>query len=160
MVVKHQGVLNVKGLFAFATIALVISASAKDTPSWAEPFQAAVSELRSGDTNRALQAFNALWKSNSTDAQLAAWIGASLDSTSHHKEATVWYQRSLAIQPDLEPALNDLALNYATLGEFSRAEPLLRQALQLNPSNSHAAYNLGLIALRLRPRESRKTGHT
>lgn len=98
----------------------------------------------------AIQSFDVLWKNNSSDAQLATWIGASLDSTSHHNEATVWYQRSLAIQPDFEPALNDLALNYATIGEFSKAQPLLRQALQLNPSNAHAAYNLGLVALRLR----------
>lgn len=126
------------------------SAAAQSQPPWAEPFQDAVSELRNGDTAGALQAFDTLWKNNSKDVQLAAWIGASLDSTSHHKEATQWYQRSLAIQPDFQPALNDLALNYASLGDFSKAEPLLQQALRLNPSNSHAAYNLGLIALRLR----------
>lgn len=97
-----------------------------------------------------MELFDGIWKSNSNDAQLATWIGASLDSTSHHKEATAWYLRSLAIHPDFEPALNDLALNYATLGEFSKAEPLLKQAVRVNPSNAHAAYNLGLIALRLR----------
>jgi tetratricopeptide (TPR) repeat protein len=76
-------------------------------------------------------------------------------------------QRSLAIRPDFEPALNDLALNYATLGEFSKAQPLLREALRLNPSNTHAAYNLGLVALRLRDykkaagafEQARESGH-
>src|SRR5581483_2558861 len=97
----------------------------------------------------------------SNDAQLAAWIGASLDSTSHHKEARPWYERSLAIRPDFEPALNDLALNYATLGEFSKAQPLLRQALRLNPSNARAAYNLGLVSLRLRDyKEAADSFHT
>jgi tetratricopeptide (TPR) repeat protein len=110
----------------------------------------AVSQLRSGEAATAVQTFNVLWKANPNDAQLATWIGASLDATSHHKEATTWYQRALAIRPDFEPALNDLALNYATLGEFSKAQLLLRQALQLNPSNTHAAYNLGLVALRRR----------
>jgi tetratricopeptide (TPR) repeat protein len=96
-----------------------------------------------------MRSFDILWKGNPNDAQLAAWIGASLDATSHHKEATPWYQRSLAIRADFEPALNNLALNYATLGEFSKAQPLLRESLRLNPSNANAAYNLGLVELRL-----------
>lgn len=125
------------------------SAAGQVQPSWTEQFQTAVSQLRSGETATAMQSFDILWKNNSSDAQLAAWIGASLDATSHHKEATPWYQRSLAIRPDFEPALNDLALNYATLGEFSKAQLLLRHALQLNPSNAHASYNLGLVSLRL-----------
>jgi tetratricopeptide (TPR) repeat protein len=126
------------------------SASGRSEPAWAEPFQQAVSQLRSGDVSGAMQRFDLIWKDSPNDAQLATWIGASLDSTSHHTEATAWYLRSLTIRPDFEPALNDLALNYATLGEFSKAEPLLKQALRINPSNVHAAYNLGLLALRLR----------
>lgn len=119
-------------------------------PSWAQTFQQAISQLRAGEVSLAIQGFNRIWKENPNDPQLAAWIGASLDSTSHHKEATAWYLRSLAIRPDFEPALNDLALNYATLGEFSKAEPLLKEAIRANPSNMHAEYNLGLVALRLR----------
>lgn len=137
-------------LLAGICIALSRSAAGQAQPGWTEQFQTAVSQLRNGETTTAMQTFDVLWKNNSSDAQLAAWIGASLDGTSHHREATAWYQRSLAIQPDFEPALNDLALNYATLGEFSKAQLLLRKALRLNPSNAHAAYNLGLISLRLR----------
>jgi tetratricopeptide (TPR) repeat protein len=124
--------------------------SGQTHPAWAEQFQAAVSQLRNGQLAAAIQSFDQIWKNNSNDAQLATWIGASLDSTSHHEEATPWYQRSLALRPDFQPALNDLALNYASLGEFSKAQPILRQLLRLNPSNAHAAYNLGLVSLRLR----------
>lgn len=126
------------------------AASGQSQPAWAEQFQTAVSQLRNGQTADAVRSFNLLWKANSNDAQLATWVGASLDATSHHTEATEWYQRSLAIQPGFEPALNDLALNYATLGQFAKAEHLLQKTVQLNPSNTHAAYNLGLVALRLR----------
>ena len=66
-----------------------------------------------------------------------------------HAEATPWYQRALALQPGYEPALNNLALNYATLGELAKAVPLLHQALRVNPGNAQAAYNLGLMDLRL-----------
>lgn len=119
-------------------------------PAWTEPFQMAVSQLRRGETATAMQSFDLLWKSNANDPQLATFIGASLDATSHHREATSWYQRALAIRSDFEPALNDLALNYANLGELSEARPLLKQVLQLHPSNAHVAYNLGLVALQLR----------
>jgi tetratricopeptide (TPR) repeat protein len=127
-----------------------VCVAGQSQPAWVGEYQQAVSQLRMGQTAGAFQTIDILWKANSNDAQLAVWIGASLDSASHHKEATPWYQRSLAIRPDFEPALNDLALNYASLGEYAKAEPLLRQALRLNPSNSHAAYNLGLISLKLR----------
>jgi tetratricopeptide (TPR) repeat protein len=149
---RRQGASGPRALLVLAAAVFAVSGSASGQaqPPWAQPFQMAVSQLRSGQTATAIQNFNLLWKANSNDAQLAAWIGASLDATSHHKEATPWYQRSLAIRPDFQPALNDLALNYATLGEFRKAEPLLREASRLNPSNTHAAYNLGLIALRLR----------
>ncbi len=150
--IGQQRGLESRGLLLLVAFALVVPQIgwAQSQPAWAEPFQTAVSQLRSGETAKAIQNFDLLWNANSNDAQLAAWIGASLDATAHHKEATPWYQRSLAIRPDFEPALNDLALNYATLGEFSKAQPLLREALRVNPSNTNAAYNLGLIALRLR----------
>jgi tetratricopeptide (TPR) repeat protein len=151
-VVDQQYVFRVRALFALGGLSLIFphSAASQLQPGWAEQFQQAVLQLRGGQMTTALESFDALWKHNSNDAQLAASIGASLDSTSHHKEARPWYERSLAIRPDFEPALNDLALNYATLGEFSKAQPLLREALVLNPSNAHAAYNLGLVSLRLR----------
>lgn len=136
---------------ALAALALTVpnAASGPLQPAWAEPFQAAVSQLRQGETVGAMQSFDLLWRSNPNDAQLATYIGASLDATSHHREATPWYQRALTIQSDFEPALNDLALNYASLGEFSKARPLLQQLLQLHPLNAHASYNLGLVALQL-----------
>lgn len=158
-------------LLAALSLTSFDSASSQSQPAWADSFQSAVSKLRAGETAGAMQCFNILWQNNSSDAQLATWIGASLDSTSHHKEATPWYQRSLAIRADFEPALNDLALNYATLGEFSKAQALLRQAFHVNPSNASAAYNLGLVDLHLndykdaasvlqRARESGRLGST
>jgi tetratricopeptide (TPR) repeat protein len=96
-----------------------------------------------------MQGVDTLWKHYPNDAQLAAAIGALLDSTAHHKEATAWYQRSLSIKPGYEPALNNLALNYASLGKFSKAQPLVRQASQMDPANANLAYNLGLVCLRL-----------
>ncbi len=137
-------------VITFLGLCLLISGSAlaQADPAWAEPFQKAVLQLRSGQTAAAIQSFDGLWNRDPKDAQLAAAIGASLDSTGHHKEATQWYLRSLSLQPGYEPALNNLALNYASLGEFSKAVPVIRKAAGLNPSNVNLAYNQGLICLR------------
>jgi tetratricopeptide (TPR) repeat protein len=123
--------------------------SAQPDPAWADSFQKAVSEFRGGQGAAGMRDLEALGKSYPHDAQLAAAIGALLDSTAHHKEATPWYQRSLALHPGFEPAVNNLAMNYASLGEFSKAQPLMMQASKLNPANASLAYNLGLVSLRL-----------
>ena len=140
---------SVSGGVVYLALAGLALLAAQSQPDWVGTFQQAVSQLRDGETAAAISSFDGLWKSHPRDAQLAAWIGAELDSTSHHEEAAPWYQRALAIQPDFEPALNNLALNYAIRGEISKAQPLLRSALKMNPSNASAAYNLGLIDLRL-----------
>jgi len=145
-VVKRVG----SAFWMLPSLLFVSLASGQSQPAWADAFQSAVAQLRQGQTPAALQTFEGIWKNNSNDPQLATWIGASLDSTGHHKQASPWYDRALSINPNFEPALNDLALNTATLGQLPRAQSLLRKALRLNPSNPRAAYNLGLISFRLR----------
>lgn len=130
--------------------AFIIGTDAQTTPLWLTRFQEAVAQLRAGDLDRAVAGFESLWKSNPEDAQLATSIGGALDSTSHHGEATVWYQRALTAQPGFEPALKNLAMNDAVRGKFSAAATLLRQLLRNDPGNPEATYNLGLISLRLR----------
>jgi Flp pilus assembly protein TadD len=135
---------------ALAALSLVAAVNAQTAPPWLAPFQDAMAQLRAGDLNSASGRFESLWKSNSGDAQLATSIGGALDSTSHHDEATVWYQRALAAQPDFEPALKNLAMNDAIRGKLSDSAMLLRQVVRHDPNNAEAAYNLGLLTLRLR----------
>ena len=128
----------------------MISRAAPQTkPPWQGGFEQACDQLRNGDASGAAAKFETLWKSHSRDFQLAHQIGTALDMAGRHAEAAPWYQRALAIQPDYEPALNNLALNYATLGELTKTTPLLHESLRVNPGNAQAAYNLGLMDLRL-----------
>jgi tetratricopeptide (TPR) repeat protein len=128
---------------------LVLAAHGGDPPTWVAGFQSGLAKLKSGDVEGALNQFRNLWASNTGDAQLATSIGGALDSTSHHDQATAWYERALKAQPDFEPALNDLALNYAVQGKLTDAARTLRAVLRLNPENVKAAYNLGLVTMRL-----------
>jgi tetratricopeptide (TPR) repeat protein len=77
-------------------------------------------------------------------------IGAALDIGSRHKQADVWYARALAIDAMYEPALNNLALSLASQGRLVEARPLLRKVTRIDPRNGKAAYNLAVIALRLK----------
>jgi tetratricopeptide (TPR) repeat protein len=119
-------------------------------PIWMNSFQTAMAELRAGHLENVLARFDELGKRYKADTQLLTSIGAALDSTSHHREATPWYQRSLAINPHYGPALNDLGQNYVALGDFAAAAPVFEMEIHTDPSNWRAAYNLGLVELRLK----------
>ena len=118
-------------------------------PAWFPPFQNAFGQLKEGQLGRALREFSLLWKAYPQDVQLATSIGGVLDATSHHDQATVWYERALAIQPDFGPALADLALNCTVHGKFSEAADLLRRKLKKEPNDTKAAFDLSVTLLRL-----------
>jgi tetratricopeptide (TPR) repeat protein len=136
--------------FAVAIVFVVATVHAWAQPIWMNSFQTATAELRAGHLENALARFAELGKQYKTDTQLLTSIGAALDATSHHREATAWYRRSLAIDPQYGPALNDLGQNYVALGNFAAAAPVFETAMHTDPRNWRAAYNLGLAELRLR----------
>ncbi|MGI8962261.1 MAG: tetratricopeptide repeat protein [Bryobacteraceae bacterium] len=137
-------------ILVFVALVLIRGANAQTAPPWLTRFQDGMARLQAGDLNTATAGFESLWKSNPGDAQLATSIGGALDSTSHHDEATVWYERALALQPDFEPALKNLAMNDAIRGNLNDSAALLGKVIRNNPENAEALYNLGLISLRLR----------
>ncbi len=124
-------------------------AQGQTPPPWLDRYQGAQSQLQRGDLPGATQRFDELWEAFPRDATLAFAIAAALDSSGHHREATEWYVRSLKMNPRFPQAYNNLALNYASLGDFQRAIPALQRATELDPNNARIFYNLGLIHLRL-----------
>ncbi len=136
-------------VFLLFTVFLQDFAVAQPMP-WLSSFQAAVDQLGQGDPANALAQFNLLWKAYPHDVQLATSIGGVLDAAAHHDQATVWYQRALALSPDFPAALENLAMNYAVRGKLSEAAALLERRLRQQPESGKAAYNLGLLLLKLR----------
>jgi tetratricopeptide (TPR) repeat protein len=137
-------------ILAIAAAVLISAANGQIAAQWLTRFQGAMTQLQAGDLTSAISSFDALWKSNPGDAQLATSIGGALDATSHHDEATVWYERALAAHPGFMPALKNLAMNDAVRGKLRDSATLLRQVMRMDAGNAEAAYNLGLISLRLR----------
>jgi len=132
------------------TLLLLPPALGQNQPAWMEPFQQAYQQLQNGNVASGTEQIAALWKANPTDFELAYAAGTALDSTGYHREATGWYLKALKINPRFGPACNNLALNYASQGEFQKAVPLLQRVTQLEPRNASAFYNLGLVHLQLK----------
>jgi tetratricopeptide (TPR) repeat protein len=148
----NDGVVQTRMPIALAAAILLISfrpAQGHTAPPWLDRFKGAQSQLQRGDLPGATQRFDELWGAFPRDATLAFSIASALDSSGHHREATEWYVRSLKLNPRFPQAYNNLALNYASLGDFQRAIPALRRATDLDPNNARTIYNLGLIHLRL-----------
>jgi len=123
---------------------------AQTQPPWSSSYKIAFDHIRGGESELGVRELEALGASFPRDAVLATSIGAALDSDSRHQQAAQWYEKALAIDPQYEPALNNLALSLASRGLLEDAVPLLRRVLKINRDNGRAAYNLALIALRLK----------
>jgi Flp pilus assembly protein TadD len=148
----NDGVVRTRMPLVLAAAIFLMSfhpAQGQTAPPWLDRFQGAQSQLRRGDLPGATQRFDELLGAFPRDATLAFAIASALDSSGHHREATEWYVRSLKMNPRFPQAYNNLALNYASLGDFQRAIPVLQRATDLDPNNARTFYNLGLVHLRL-----------
>lgn len=130
--------------------ALLSGALCAPAPPWSSDFQAAAEVLQRGDKAAAEARLTALFKAHPQDYQLAAQIGAAIDMSGQHRSATSWYLRSLKLNPSYAPAQKNLSLNYASLGEFAKALPLLEGLVRRDPNDAKTLYNLGLVNLQMK----------
>ena len=82
----------------------------------------------------------------------AAWLerGYVLDAQRADAAATTSYQRALALDPTLSPALGKLGDAAARRGEAAAAEGYARQALARNPREPSAIFALAALAVEAR----------
>ena len=143
-----------RGWVAFRTVAamalMAAAMRAQTQPAWVSRYSVALEHIRSGEVDLGVRELESLGTLHRKDAVLATSIGAALDLGSRHEQAELWYKKALAIDPQYEPALTDLALSFASQERLEQAAPLLRKVLRIDPHNGRAAYNLGLIAFRLK----------
>ena len=82
-------------------------------------------------------------------------LADALQHQNRVQEAVVFYQQTIALSPDWEPAHRELGKIYSKMSNFSDAEKHWRRCLELRPDHNHFRTNLGtsLLALR-RPLEA------
>jgi tetratricopeptide (TPR) repeat protein len=79
----------------------------------------------------------------------AAWLerGYVLDALRSDQQAIASYERALAIDPNLAPALGKLADSAARRGDIATSYDYARRAFALNPEEPSAAFALALLAM-------------
>jgi tetratricopeptide (TPR) repeat protein len=82
-----------------------------------------------------------------TSAERAFVQASSVDDgdPSHHEEALAGYRRALELDPDLVPAIINLANIHYSRNEIAEAQALYERAIALEPEVFEAHFNLGNI---------------
>jgi len=81
--------------------------------------------------------------------RLEEWnnIGRALAERGRYEEALSYYDRALALRPDIAELLSNRGSALCNLGRLDEAETSVREALRLNPDLANAHNNLGSVLL-------------
>jgi len=71
-------------------------------------------------------------------------LGDALRKAGNNREAAVYLERALAIEPKYADALNNLAMVYNSTGRKSEALGLLLDTLRIKPDHLQARHNLAI----------------
>jgi tetratricopeptide (TPR) repeat protein len=99
-------------------------------------------KIRTGDNAGALTQVEELLKRAPEEPQYRYWKGVSLIRLGRLQEAKVEFEAVVAARPKASDARQALADVYAQLKDFPRAQKLLEEALQLDPTSAPAAIDL------------------
>jgi tetratricopeptide (TPR) repeat protein len=82
---------------------------------------------------------------DSNDIDAAISLGNLYYDNGDAGQSIIYYQRALAINPDLSGVRTDLGTMYWRNDDISLAEQAFRDAISRDPSFGHAYVNLGLL---------------
>jgi len=96
-----------------------------------------------GQAPAAMQRADAYLATHPKDAQMRFMKGVMLSDAKQDAEAIALFQKLIEDYPDLAEPYNNLAVLYASTGDYSKARVTLEQALRTNPAYATAHENLG-----------------
>lgn len=111
---------------------------------FAEQFQRGVEALRSGELNKAADAFGACVRSNPESAEAAFNLGLVELRQGHSEQAAGQLTRALKLKPNMRGANLFLGMADYRLSHFAQAVGALRLATQQEPANTQAWMWLGM----------------
>ena len=123
-----------------AALLLVVSPLA-----YADESQEVVKLYRQGNLPQALQRADAYLASKPKDAQMRFQKGLILTEQNKIPDAIRIFSSLAADHPNLPEPYNNLAVLYASQGQYEKAKDALEQAIRTHPSYSTAHENLGDI---------------
>ena len=100
---------------------------------------------RLGDLSKFEEQVRATADGDLTSAAAAFAIGTIFVADHRSPEAVPYLERALLLQPNSCPALAQLGVAYADLGEYADAERTIGRCIALDPNNYAANVNLGTV---------------
>ena len=135
---------------AHGACAVIFIALALTPPAaLADDIQDATKLLKSGQHQQALEKVNKLLAAKPRDAQARFLKGLILTEQGNTKESIAIFQKLTEDYPDLPEPYNNLAVIYASQGQYDKARSALEQSIRTHPSYATAYENLGDVYAKL-----------
>jgi tetratricopeptide (TPR) repeat protein len=115
----------------------------------ADDLQDATKLLKSGQHQQALDKVNQVLSAKPRDAQARFLKGLILTEQGNTKESIAIFQKLTEDYPDLPEPFNNLAVIYASQGQYDKARGALEQSIRTHPSYATAYENLGDVYAKL-----------
>ena len=125
--------------------ALLVAAA----PAFADDVQEASKLLKSGQHQQALERVNKVLAAKPKDAQARFLKGLIFAEQGNTKDATDVFLALTKDFPDLPEPYNNLAVIYASQGQYDKARGALEQSIRTHPSYATAYENLGDVYAKL-----------
>ncbi len=134
-----------KSVFALS----VVSFALLPAPSFADDASDAGKLLRAGQLPEAMQKVDAVLAQRPKDAQMRFLKGLILAEQNKNAEAITIFTKLTDDYPELPEPYNNLAVLYASSGQYDKARTALEMAIRTNPTYGTAHENLGDIYAKL-----------
>ncbi|MET3116268.1 tetratricopeptide (TPR) repeat protein [Undibacterium sp. GrIS 1.8] len=134
-----------KSVFALSSLSLALMSS----PSFADDASDISKMFRAGQTVEASAKLDALLVQRPKDAQLRFLKGLILTDQNKSSEAITVFSKLTDDYPELPEPYNNLAVLYASTGQYDKARASLEMAIRTNPTYGTAHENLGDVYAKL-----------
>lgn len=132
-----------------ALAALLAALLLAPAPAYADDVQDASKLLRSGQHQQALERVNKILAAKPKDAQARFLKGLIFAEQGNTKDATEIFLGLTKDYPELPEPYNNLAVIYASQGQYDKARGALEQSIRTHPSYATAYENLGDVYAKL-----------
>ena len=134
-----------------ALLAISVSAcfTAFSLPALADDAADVSKLLRAGQTDQAMQKVDAVLAQKPRDAQMRFFKGLILTEQGKSNDAIQVFLHLTEDYPELPEPYNNLAVLYASQGEYEKARASLEMAIRTHPSYATAHENLGDVYAKL-----------
>ncbi|MES2104689.1 MAG: tetratricopeptide repeat protein [Pseudomonadota bacterium] len=139
----------IKNIFAAFALPAGLSLALITAPALADDAADAGKFLRAGQYTEAMQKVDAVLAQKPKDAQMRFLKGLILTEQNKTTEAISVFSKLADDHPELPEPYNNLAVLYASTGQYDKARAALEMAIRTNPTYGTAHENLGDVYAKL-----------